>query len=150
MLNYNNQINHATYSNLYRSYYPHRSRELVSPVCGIFFRGFGKFKQEKNKRSYFRGVYINFKKYIISAFNRTNTANPEPSAVARKVTKPSFARTRLDPRTRGSLKHARRHARPKALQKKVEEGAVIFNKRRKSKQRCIKVCKSIQKNTIIN
>ena len=22
---------------LYRSYYPHRSRELVSPVCGIFF-----------------------------------------------------------------------------------------------------------------
>ena len=22
---------------MYRSYYPHRSRELVSPVCGIFF-----------------------------------------------------------------------------------------------------------------
>ena len=31
-----NQINHATSSNLYWSYYPHRSRELVSPVCGIF------------------------------------------------------------------------------------------------------------------
>ena len=31
-------INHATSSNLYRSYYPHRSRELVSPVCGIFFQ----------------------------------------------------------------------------------------------------------------
>ena len=30
------KINHATSSNLYRSYYPHRSRELVSPVCGIF------------------------------------------------------------------------------------------------------------------
>ena len=30
------EINHATSSNLYRSYYPHRSRELVSPVCGIF------------------------------------------------------------------------------------------------------------------
>ena len=29
-------INHATSSNLYRSYYPHQSRELVSPVCGIF------------------------------------------------------------------------------------------------------------------
>ena len=26
---------------LYRSYYPHRSRELVSPVCGIFLRGEG-------------------------------------------------------------------------------------------------------------
>ena len=30
-------INHATSSNLYRSYYPHRLRELVSPACGIFF-----------------------------------------------------------------------------------------------------------------
>ena len=29
------EINHATSLNLYRSYYPHRSRELVSPVCGI-------------------------------------------------------------------------------------------------------------------
>ena len=29
-------MNHASSSNLYRSYYPHRSRELVSPVCGIF------------------------------------------------------------------------------------------------------------------
>ena len=27
------QINHATSSNWYRFYYPHRSRELVSPVC---------------------------------------------------------------------------------------------------------------------
>ena len=27
---------HATSPKLYRSYYPHRSRELVSPVCGIF------------------------------------------------------------------------------------------------------------------
>ena len=25
---------------LYRSYYPHQSRELVSPVCGIFFHWF--------------------------------------------------------------------------------------------------------------
>ena len=33
-------INHATSSNLYRSYYPHRSRELVSPVCGIFSEHF--------------------------------------------------------------------------------------------------------------
>ena len=31
------KIYHATSSNLYRFYYPHRSRELVSPVCGIFF-----------------------------------------------------------------------------------------------------------------
>ena len=30
------KINHTTSSNLYRFYYPHRSRELVSPVCGIF------------------------------------------------------------------------------------------------------------------
>ena len=30
-------INHATSSNLNRSYYPHWSREFVSPVCGIFF-----------------------------------------------------------------------------------------------------------------
>ena len=30
-------VNHATSPKLYRSYYPHRSRELVSPVCGIFF-----------------------------------------------------------------------------------------------------------------
>ena len=29
-------INHGTSSNLYWAYYPHRSRELVSPVCGIF------------------------------------------------------------------------------------------------------------------
>ena len=28
--------NYATSSNLYWSYYSHRSRELVSPVCGIF------------------------------------------------------------------------------------------------------------------
>ena len=27
----------TTSLNLYWSYYPHRSRELVSPVCGIFF-----------------------------------------------------------------------------------------------------------------
>ena len=32
-------INHATSRNLYWSYYPHRSRELVSPVCGIFLAG---------------------------------------------------------------------------------------------------------------
>ena len=30
------ETNHATSPKLYRSYYPHRSRELVSPVCGIF------------------------------------------------------------------------------------------------------------------
>ena len=29
-------VNHATFPKLYWSYYPHRSRELVSPVCGIF------------------------------------------------------------------------------------------------------------------
>ena len=33
------KINHVTSSNLYRFYYPHRSRELVSPVCGIFSIG---------------------------------------------------------------------------------------------------------------
>ena len=31
------KINNATSSNLYRSYYPHRSRDLVSPLCRIFF-----------------------------------------------------------------------------------------------------------------
>ena len=31
------QINHATSPKLYRSYDPHRSRDLMSPVCGIFF-----------------------------------------------------------------------------------------------------------------
>ena len=29
-------INHATSPKLYRSYYPHRSRDSLSPVCGIF------------------------------------------------------------------------------------------------------------------
>ena len=29
-------VNHAASPKLYRSYYPYRSRELVSPVCGIF------------------------------------------------------------------------------------------------------------------
>ena len=32
-----NNLNHATSPKLYRSYYPHWSRELLSPVCGIFF-----------------------------------------------------------------------------------------------------------------
>ena len=36
----NNYGKYATSSNLYRSYYPHRSRELVSPVCGIFINYF--------------------------------------------------------------------------------------------------------------
>ena len=31
-------VNHATSPKLYRSHYPHRSRELVSPVCGIFLK----------------------------------------------------------------------------------------------------------------
>ena len=29
--------NHATSPKLYRSYYPHRLRDSVSPVCGIFY-----------------------------------------------------------------------------------------------------------------
>ena len=37
-------INHANSSNLYRSYYPHPSRELVSPVCGIFTRDITEYK----------------------------------------------------------------------------------------------------------
>ena len=28
--------NHASSQKLYRTYYPHRSRDSVSPVCGIF------------------------------------------------------------------------------------------------------------------
>ena len=52
------KTNHATSSNLYRSYYPHQSRKLVSPVCGIFFNGVNfcwgvggsnKFQKNKNK-----------------------------------------------------------------------------------------------------
>ena len=31
------KINHATSPKLYWSYYPHRSRDSLSPVCGIFF-----------------------------------------------------------------------------------------------------------------
>ena len=31
------EINHATSPKLYRSYYPHRSRDSLSPVCGIVF-----------------------------------------------------------------------------------------------------------------
>ena len=31
--------NHATSSILYWSYYPHRSRELMSPLCGILKPG---------------------------------------------------------------------------------------------------------------
>ena len=34
------QINHATSPKCYRSYYPHRSRDSLSPVCGIFFINF--------------------------------------------------------------------------------------------------------------
>ena len=30
-------INHATSPKLYRSCYPHRSRDSLSPVCGIFY-----------------------------------------------------------------------------------------------------------------
>ena len=30
------KINHATSPKLYRSYYPHRLRDSLSPVCGIF------------------------------------------------------------------------------------------------------------------
>ena len=30
-------VNHATSPKLYRSYYPHRSRELVSPYAGFFY-----------------------------------------------------------------------------------------------------------------
>ena len=41
--NFKKKINHATSSNLYRFYYPHWSRELVSPVCGIFFNDFSAF-----------------------------------------------------------------------------------------------------------
>ena len=41
-------------SKLYRSYYPHRSRELVSPVCGIFF-----LNMDKNPLSNFF-LCINF------------------------------------------------------------------------------------------
>ena len=33
-------VNHATSTKFYRSYYPHRSRELVSPICRIFFLKF--------------------------------------------------------------------------------------------------------------
>ena len=34
------KINHATSPKLYRSYYPHRSRDSLSPVCGIFSSSF--------------------------------------------------------------------------------------------------------------
>ena len=33
-------VNHATSPKLYRSYYPHWLRELVSPICGIFCNSF--------------------------------------------------------------------------------------------------------------
>ena len=32
--------NHATSQKLYQSYYPHRLKDSVSPVCGIFFNYF--------------------------------------------------------------------------------------------------------------
>ena len=32
------KINHATFPKLYRSYYPHRSRNYLSPVCRIFLK----------------------------------------------------------------------------------------------------------------
>ena len=43
------EINHATSSNLYWSYYPHRSRELVSPVCGIFRKRNGRGLEKNTK-----------------------------------------------------------------------------------------------------
>ena len=33
---------HSSSSNLYQSHYPHRSRELVSPVCGICFQEYSR------------------------------------------------------------------------------------------------------------
>ena len=47
-------MNHATSSNLYRSYYPHRLRDSMSPVCGDFLYDNlssypGKKTQQKNK-----------------------------------------------------------------------------------------------------
>ena len=33
-------IHRATFPKLYRSYYPHRSRDSVSPICGIFLVSF--------------------------------------------------------------------------------------------------------------
>ena len=35
------EINHATSPKLYRSYYLHRSRDSLSPVCGIFCNSYG-------------------------------------------------------------------------------------------------------------
>ena len=71
------KINHATSSNLYRSYYPHRSRELVSPVCGIFlgksgificqlFRRCRRRWRTFKKKSYFikQEIYFTHKNYI--------------------------------------------------------------------------------------
>ena len=33
-------LNHPTSTKLYRSYYLHRSRDSLSPVCGIFLKGY--------------------------------------------------------------------------------------------------------------
>ena len=37
LINLRIKINNATSPKLYWSYYPHRSRDSLSPVCGIFF-----------------------------------------------------------------------------------------------------------------
>ena len=46
-------VNHATSPKLYQSYYLHRSRELVSPVCGIFFYLFALLVDPQNKEQFF-------------------------------------------------------------------------------------------------
>ena len=53
------EINHATSSNLYRSYYPHRSRDALSPVCGIFLRHVEKSQRGNlfTKSQFFKWVY---------------------------------------------------------------------------------------------
>ena len=40
-------VNNATSPKLCWSYYPHRSRELVSPVCGIFLKEYHTYNKQK-------------------------------------------------------------------------------------------------------
>ena len=47
------KINNTTSSNLYWSYYPHRSKELVSPVCGIFLEYVQKVMIRRGQHDFF-------------------------------------------------------------------------------------------------
>ena len=76
------KINHATSSNLYRFYYPHRSRELVSPVCGIFIKIYG--VKGQLSRTYFREMESFFSSNFVTQYFVDIFSEPQKSLFTNK------------------------------------------------------------------